>query len=102
MPARMGKPRFCWIFLAFLGVSCTTQHGLRPIRPDVPWNRNAKQFIWPPVLRLDNIAKDGGSVFVYASAGSRHELNLRDDVVSLGPIRGKLPIGATKARNRTC
>ncbi len=73
----------------------------RPIHPQSDWNRQAKQFIAPPVLRLEGIAKDGESVFVYGSDGSRHELIARGNTVSLAPTWETLPVGTTKIRNRT-
>jgi maltose/maltodextrin transport system substrate-binding protein len=91
-PSPAGEPSFHQRALA---------EARRTIDPQADWNRQAKQFIAPPVLRLDGIAKDGESVFVVGSDGARHELIARGNVVSLESIWEKLPVGTTRVRDRT-
>ena len=51
------------------------------------------------MLHLDNIAKDGESVFVLASDGARYELLSLGGIVSLEPVWAKLPVGTTFSFN---
>src|SRR5438552_8097300 len=80
--------------ICLVAISCTSNP------PSQPWNRHARQFIWPPTLTYDRAAPPYRFRIV-GSDGSEHVIDSRRPVVSLTRVWHELPVGRTTVDGRT-